>query len=407
MRISYLIHNFGKSGGSIVLYNFMDNLVKRGYEVYAITPTKSYKWEIGMWKELISKENSVSHLNLKNIIKKTVYNRIKNYNQVKKFKTLYNLNKITKGLIENWIPSDITISTYCFTAYAGYYLSNRTVSLYHMQHFEEVFFQDYMDRMIARNTYYLPLLKISNSSWLKNIMKKYFNEETYLLNPGIDLNIFTYNPNFMDKYKEKKEWNIVSFFDETREWKGFSDAVQAVKKAREILEDKGYKINWRVFGSNPPTKVYDTQFEYVGQLFHKDLANFYAQSDIVLLTSWYESFPLPPIEAMATGSLIISTQYGVEDYLVDGFNGLVTLPRKIKDITDKIIWAIENPEGVSRIVRQGIETAKDYSWEKRTDVLEQIFNDAIKSYSYNNKTRLFDDLVNGKFKEYMYDEFSL
>ncbi|MBB6176100.1 glycosyltransferase involved in cell wall biosynthesis [Anoxybacillus tengchongensis] len=402
MRVSYLLYDFGKTGGSIVLYNFMDNLVKRGYEVYAVTPYGRYKWEIGMWKELIIQFSNDKLA--KKIVKNIIHPYMQNNKKAKRLKTVYQWNKSVKGLINNWKQTDVTISTYCITAYAGFYLSDQTIPLYHMQHFEELFFQDRIQRLVARNTYKLPLIKISNSSWLRHIVKKYFNEESYLLNPGIDLGVFKEGKGYLEKYRTKKKWTIVSFFDEQREWKGFNDAVKAVKKARDILSSQGIEIIWKVFGLNPPTKSYETEFEYVGKLFNEQLSKLYQEADIVLLTSWYESFPLPPIEAMASGSLIISTQYGVEDYIIDGKNGLVTLPRKIEEIANKIVWAIQNPQEVQSLVINGVATAHDYSWDKRTDVLENILVEVTKNYK-DTKYKLFDDLVYGRFGEYMYEEF--
>lgn len=36
--ISFLLGTFGYSGGSMILYGFMDRLCERGYKVYAISP---------------------------------------------------------------------------------------------------------------------------------------------------------------------------------------------------------------------------------------------------------------------------------------------------------------------------------------------------------------------------------
>jgi glycosyltransferase involved in cell wall biosynthesis len=406
MKISYLLNGFGKTGGSIVLYNFMDQLVARGYEVYAVTPTAKYKWEVGMWNELIRKDSvATQSTKIKSAIKGIIKPLIADNYKIKKARFIYNLDKMTSGLVRNWEPSDVTVATYCLTAYAGLSLSSQTVSLYHMQHFEELFFEDVFERMVARNTYKLPLGKIANSTWLRNIVIKYFNEETYLLCPGIDLDLFKSNNN-LSKYSHKKEWNIVSYFDERREWKGFNDAVIAIKRARKVLGEQGITINWKVFGLNAPTRNYDTDFDYVGRIFGEGLCKFYSDADIVLLTSWYESFPLPPIEAMASGSLIISTQYGVEDYVTDYKNGLVVLPRKADEISDKIVWAVNNPEMVKSMVLEGNKTAQEFSWKNRTDKLEIILNDAVKNYAFK-KHILFDDLVAGRFEQYMYDEFKI
>ena len=133
MKISYLLPDLGKTGGYIVLYNFMDNLVRRGYKVFAITPEHSLEWKPSIWQSFLSKR------------KKTIVGRI--IKEIKRpFKKFANRNdpiifnaikRFTKGLMSNWVKSDITISTYCLTSYANFYLSERTLAYYHMQHFEE------------------------------------------------------------------------------------------------------------------------------------------------------------------------------------------------------------------------------------------------------------------------------
>ncbi|GGL57223.1 hypothetical protein GCM10007968_21560 [Sporolactobacillus putidus] len=386
-----------------MLYNFMDILDARGYEVYAITPSESIKWEKGIWKERLNGNNKRG---IKNRIKSTVFSYLKKNKKLDQLASWFKILNMNKKLIENWVESDITIATFSWTAYAADYLSNKTISIYHMQHFEELFFQDTTKRFFTRNTYNLPLYKISNSKWLQNLLKTKFNQDSYLLNPGIDLSIFNSKINYKDKYIEKKDWNFVSFFDEKREWKGFNDAAEAIKIARKNLEEKGYTINWNVFGLEPPAKEYDTQFHYCGKLFNEDLADLYKNSDIVLLTSWYESFPLPPIEAMACGSVVISTQYGVEDYLNSNVNGFVVEPRKIEAIAEKIIYAVMHPFQLQAIVERALDTVKNYEWEKRTDQLEKILSLIVKNHSFN-KYKLIDDLVSGSFKEYMYQEFKI
>lgn len=407
MRISYLLFEFGKTGGPIVLYNFMDNLVKRGHEVYAVLPDKRIKWEVGIWKELLenetpnSKENSNSRLF-------NIFYSLKTAISQKKA-DIFNVDhdkNVLKGILNNWIESDVTISTFCLTAYIAYYLSDKTVPVYHMQHFEEIFYQTKKERLVARNTYFLPIIKLANSSWLKNILQKKFGQSSYLLNPGIDLSLFKVHKDIHEKYKPKKEWTIISYFDETREWKGFKDAVLAMRIAMDYFDKKDIKLKWKVFGIYPPFKEYDVPFEYVGRVFGDDLAKLYSQSDITLLTSWYESFPLPPIEAMACGSLVITTRYGSEDYVFNNKNGLVCMPRKESDIASKIIYAIENPDKCLEMVGNGLDTVQNYNWEKRTDVLEEILEEAVDNYSFE-QLRLFDDLVKGDFKEYMHKEFEI
>lgn len=380
MRISYLMFGLGESGGSLVLYNFMDNLVERGHEVYAVFPDRNIKWKKGIWKKQIIRPKFPLKSFLYRLIKGDVLDQ--------------DLEQFTQNLLNNWVESDITIATYCKTAYAAYRLSEKTVPLYHMQHLEELFFEDNEDRFMARTTYFLPLIKISNSQWLKSMIKSKFKQDSQLLNPGIDLDTFHPYQDPAVKFVDKKEWTVVSFVDGNREWKGFDDGVLAVKMARETLSKEGIKLNWKVYGFNP--KKSDTEMDYQGLVYGDDLARLYSEADLVLLPSWYESFPLPPLEAMACGSLIITTRYGTEDYVFHGENGLVCSPRKPEQMAKQLVYAINHPERCLKMVKNGLQTAQQYSWEKRTDSLEKILEDSLKNYDYHKFTEL-ENLVKGNF----------
>jgi len=367
----------GKSGGSLVLYNFMDKLVERGHEVYAILPDVTIKWEAGIWKKQLVKPKSRLKSFLHYLIKGS-------FNQ--------SWDQFTKNLINNWVDSDITIATHCKTAYAAYHLSEKTVPIYHMQHLEELFFEEYEDRLMARNTYFLPLIKISNSQWLKNMLQKQFDMSSNLLNPGINLDIFHPYQNPAFKFIDKKEWTLVSFVDGNREWKGFDDAVQAVKIARETLSQQEIHLIWKIYGFEP--KKSDIEMQYQGLVYGDELARLYSGADLVLLPSWYESFPLPPLEAMACGSLIITTRYGTEDYVIHGENGLVCLPRKPEHMAKQLVYAINHPKKCIEMVEKGLQTAQEYNWDKRTDSLEKILEESFQNYDFN-KFKELENLVKG------------
>lgn len=413
MKISYLFRSFGRTGGPIVHYNFMDNLVQRGHEVYAVTPKKNMRWEAGMWKTFLDRTQKSSHLTKtieRKIIGCVLKKCFKNTYQktYKPLQAIQSLKKMTAGLVSNWVPSDVTISTFILTSYASYFLSSKTVSIVHMQHLEEIFFDDPTWRFLARNTYFLPLMRIANSTWLINILNKFYQMDSYLLTPGIDLTTFKCHKDPKEKYHSKHEWTIASFVDEKREWKGFKDAVQAVKIARKHLAAAGISIQWKIYGLEAPKKRYDTDFQYAGRIYGSDLSEFYSSADIVLVPSWYESFPMPPIEAMACGTLVITTRYGTEDYAIDGTNSLVCQPRNIQEMADKIIMAIKKPQESLKFVDSALENVREYSWKRRVDTLENIMDDALIRYP-KNRNKLYDtlitDLIAGRFEPYMAEIF--
>lgn len=99
------------------------------------------------------------------------------------------------------------------------------------------------------------------------------------------------------------------------------------------------------------------------------------------MSSWYESFPLPPIESMACGTATATTQYGTEDYAEDLSNALVVPPRRPELMADAIIRLLENRELALRLANAGVETALQLSWPAATDRLETVLGRALATWS--------------------------
>jgi glycosyltransferase involved in cell wall biosynthesis len=56
------------------------------------------------------------------------------------------------------------------------------------------------------------------------------------------------------------------------------------------------------------------------RLTDKQLANLYSQVNVLLFTSEFEGYGLPPLEAFACGTNVVSTNFLGNEYLVDGEN---------------------------------------------------------------------------------------
>jgi hypothetical protein len=92
----------------------------------------------------------------------------------------------------------------------------------------------------------------------------------------------------------------------------------------------------------------------------------------VLCPSWYESFPLPPIEAMASGTAVITTPYGTEDYAIDGHNAIVVRPRVIADFVAALDGLVRLPELRNQLARNGRAMAESRTWEVAVKAREEL-----------------------------------
>lgn len=381
MRITYLLIVFGDTGGSMVLYRFMDKLAERGHQVFAVTPSERVLWKPNYSKILLErfkKNGKPPSLRQRvgkivNPIRKKARDFSNRFKSEMRMTSEY-MNWVVEGLLNQWVPSDATISTFCSTAFAGYALMDQTVPFYHMQHYEEVFMDTEASVKMARLTYFLPLILMANCSWLSEQVKVRTGRSSSLLLPGIDTEIFYPREAVSQKYRDPSKISIVSYYSPIK-FKAWDEAV----KAMEIVFKKTPKRNveWVVFGGEPPVKP-DFPITFVGKLYKDALASLYSKAHLCFMNSWYESFPLPPLEAMAGGTAVAATKPGTEDYLFDGKNGSVVPPRRPELLAEALLNLIENPKLMRHYAEAGVETAKRFTWDHAADELERILNQSTK-----------------------------
>ncbi|TAJ93136.1 MAG: glycosyltransferase, partial [Gammaproteobacteria bacterium] len=287
------------------------------------------------------------------------------------FEFMFIEGSIWSGLIEAMPDCDINIATYWSTAFPVYF-SHKGKPVYFMQHYEEIFYtmqHDYMmHKQMARTSYALPIYKIANSSWLQKLIKEKYEQLIPFSNNGIELSDFTPMP----KLSSSDHVIRVVTYSRPEDWKGFSDAVGAMQK---VFDKFGDKVQWHVFGYKHETisesNKYAT-YHYHPRLSFIQLAELYATSDISLCPSWYESFPLPPLESMASGTAVVTTKYGTEDYAFDDYNALVVESRDIDKMADAIVRLIQDKNLRNRLAVEGRRTAELFNWDRAVEERERL-----------------------------------
>ncbi len=308
------------------------------------------------------------------------------------------------NLLTPAIPrSDLIVAT-CWDSIIPAWQSGKGKPVHFPQHYDEVFFGFGADpsaslysnpliKMLCRNTFQMPLYRIANSSWLAGEFRKRFGENVPSVPHGIDTGRFRARP----KLSFKDGVIRVVTYCRPEKWKGFADAVAAM---REILRQYPGKVEWHVYGfAHPdlhPENPY-APYRFHGALQHDQLSQLYAESDIVLCPSWYESFPLPPLEAMACGTAVITTRYGTEDYAMDGHNAIVVRPRVISDFVVALDGLIRMPELRARLARNGRAMAESLSWDDAVQAREELLWRIHRNEMPNDLLRGFESGIADSF----------
>ncbi len=371
MKINYTFSGITKTGGTFVLFNIINRLVERGHnvsviiprghtdllspqvkQITAITPKDFERWLSSLCARAVSGF-------FRKILKHEIY--LNSYNEL--------------DIIENITPEcDINVATYHMTAFPVF-RSGKGIPFYHLQQYETLMVEDRHLKALAEETYYLPLIKIANSTWVRSQINLRFKEDIPVINPGINHNIFRprKNKSVNDKLVVCYGSNLIN--------KGFRDAVEAMKIVFKQRKD----VKWIVFGLESPI-VQDPQAPYIflKEIFNEKLADLYSSAHVVINPSWVESFPLPPLEAMACGSPIITTRMGTEDYCFHENNSLVIPSKNPSALAEAILRLLEDEDLNKKFIHEGLETAKQFTWEKTVDKVENLFEEVLTKRSYNN-----------------------
>jgi glycosyltransferase involved in cell wall biosynthesis len=105
------------------------------------------------------------------------------------------------------------------------------------------------------------------------------------------------------------------------------------------------------------------------------LVSEYNVSTIFIFPSFYEGFGLPPLEAMACGTPVITSNISSMPE-VCGDAALYANPYDVDDISKKIEFLINNQEERERLIEKGLDRVSHFTWErsanKHLDVMKGL-----------------------------------
>ena len=206
--------------------------------------------------------------------------------------------------------------------------------------------------------------KICVSKFSKLYINKYFLFDSVIIPNGINLENFSY----VSK-KSKKSYKDISLlfvgrFDETR--KGFPILLSSFIELKKIYNDLRLIVigpgNKNIY--NKKSNLKDILF--LGTIDQKNLPKFYQNSDIVCLPSTEnESFGIIILEAMATGSVLVSSDIdSYKDILCKNQYGFLFESKSVKSLTNTLSNIISKKINTKENLENGLNNVKKYSWPK-------------------------------------------
>jgi len=144
------------------------------------------------------------------------------------------------------------------------------------------------------------------------------------------------------------------------------------KTCPEII--KGYQL--LIVGKNHTNqRISQNGIIHKDHVDEDDLVPLYNAADLFIWLSSYEGFGLPPLEALACGTLVITTKMGSLPEAVGSSALFVKNPENINEISEIIYKGLMDKNLRERLIKKGLAQAQKFSWQKTAEeTLEILLN---------------------------------
>lgn len=268
---------------------------------------------------------------------------------------------------------DILIATFWRTAEWALDLSpDKGAKAYFVQNYESDFPVAPKARVDA--TYSAPLHKIVICQWLESIMRDKFSQA-----PVANIANSVNTEQFFASPRSKKARPTVGFLYSVNPIKGVDVTISAIKKIAAEFPDLACVSFGSVKASRQLPLPANCQFHYNPD--QDNIRNIYAQCDVWISGSRVEGFNLPPLEAMACRTPVVTTSAGAMPELIqNGVQGFVVPIDDPAALAEKTLAVLNlNDDEWRRMSDAAYKTATRYTWDDAGALFEKALYDIVRS----------------------------
>lgn len=187
--------------------------------------------------------------------------------------------------------------------------------------------------------------------WLADCIEEKYDVDCIVLPNGVDTHIFAPTKGM------SSHSNVILYVGKMLEKKGVRELFEAARALQEyefwlIGDPKTDRVE---VPSLPNIKV-------IGFVDHDAIASYYNQASLCVFPSYWETFSLAGLEAMACGRAIVATKLGFSEYVEHERDGLLVDPRRPDQLIESIRYLMENESTRTKMERNAREKALQYDW---------------------------------------------
>jgi D-inositol-3-phosphate glycosyltransferase len=245
------------------------------------------------------------------------------------------------------------------------------------------------DRIVAATP-----AELAQLQWLYQADTK----KVVVIPPGVDLGHFY--PIAPDEAKEfvgiESNSRMLLFVGRIEPLKGIDTLIQAIADMRENGVFENNHLSLAVIGGDPDVSPEATSVEmarlqamreqfgvqdlvaFLGRRSQDTLPYYYSAAEAVVVPSFYESFGMVALEAMACGTPVVASEVGGLAFLVQDEVTGFTVPSDEPDaLARRLTELINNPALRKQMGAQAAKFAQEYAWSKITARMISLYEDVL------------------------------
>ena len=241
-------------------------------------------------------------------------------------------------------PVDYVIANFYPTFYIAllHSLLYKSKIIYYVMDYETQF-GPFPYSLIADITYqFKNYIKFTVSEWVKQKTGGW----GYILHPPLD-------ESFFRPITEKKEKVFTVIYVYRRSRRKGPELFESIVSSHKLKD-----VRFWIVGEKPSLETPNLQ--YLGVKKTEELIKLYERSHLLLNTSHFEGFGLPPLEAMARGTPpVLTDSGGVREYAVHNYNAIIA--NTVKEFEEAILRLKHDTDFYNYLKKNGIETSKGFT----------------------------------------------
>lgn len=322
MKIVFPVLSLEMGGGARFIYQLANALVDRGHDIEVVMPENAAQvWPLRA-KLTRVKELTSSSIPSGDFLLPNFYPTVKPAWESKKGRVV----RLSLGYEPQWVPDLVT----------------------------------------AKQSYLIGAPIMSISEWHRQLMLKETGLESTVISGGVNTSTFRPYPKPSEQTGRKTIFYIMRDPNFGYTWKGGEDFLKAVTRLNDQMD---FNLTVSIpegasFTSPVPCQIKTSTTD-------QELAQIYAEADLYVFTSYFEAFGLPPLEAMACGTAVVTTDCGGNrEYTRGGENCLLVAPSDIEQLTAAMYRVLTHDDERHHLASSGHKFAQAWTWQRTAEQVE-------------------------------------